>query len=109
MWKWIVGSIVGIAILSSPFWIYGIALKNSTHYETMTIKRLEPSTDHNPYRVYTTDGATRSVEDSLWFWNFRASDRYGKLDVGHTYRCKVAGWRLGFISAYPNLLDCKEV
>lgn len=85
------------------------ALRSTEQVRTLTVAEKAPSTDKKPYRIFAADGTTYSVEDSLTYFNWRASDRYGELRVGHTYRCKTAGWRLGLTSSYRNLLDCTEV
>ena len=67
------------------------------------------------YLLFTEDPATGEpaetfkVTDSWVFWNFRASDRYGAMEPGQVYRCEVYGWRVGFLSAYRNAIDCDEL
>ena len=68
----------------------------------------ESRTTENQYRVYTDQGVF-IVADSFVYLNFRAADRYASLKVGQRYTCKTAGWRVGLISWFPNLIKCKEV
>jgi hypothetical protein len=56
------------------------------------------------YLLYTDDG-TFQITDSMWFWRFDSSDLYGAIDRGAVYDFKVSGWRLPFVSAYPNVLE----
>jgi hypothetical protein len=100
---------VALLLIGGPIVGCGVALKSTEATRVVKVVEKEPSTDSKPYRIFAEDGTTYSVEDSMWYWNFRASDRYGALKVGKTYECKTAGWRLGFFSAYRNLLDCTEV
>ena len=82
---------------------------SSRDHVTLTVKEKAPSNDDSPYRVFTTDNRTFSVQDSHTYWDFRASDRWGALTVGATYDCLTEGWRFGFLSSYPNLLSCEPV
>lgn len=89
---------------------YPFVLKQSAKHQVVTIKGKESVSkdDGHEYRVYTRDQVF-VVKDSLVFWNWRAADRYNMLEVGKSYDCLTAGWRVGFFSAFPNLISCKEV
>ena len=78
-----------------------------TKYVTFTVKSKESVNTSNghQYRVYTTNGVYK-VEDSVINFTFRSADRYNNLNVGHTYRCKVQGYRSGVLSSFPNILTC---
>lgn len=90
--------------------VYVGVYKTTEHTEIIKITGKErTSGDNGQYVVYTGDGGTRGVTDTIAYWNFRASDRYGRLLEGHTYSCLVAGWRVGVVSEYPNLIRCTEV
>lgn len=106
---------VGVGILLFIFALIGgcvaypLAVRSSDRYEVIAVEEKERGTEKSPYLIYTAD-SVYSVEDSLWFGDFRASDRYNQLDVGKTYRCNVAGWRFGLLSWYPNIIGpCSEV
>lgn len=58
------------------------------------------------YLVYTDKG-TFKVEDDLFRGNFRSSDIYGKLRQDSTYTFKTAGYRIGIMSSYPNIIEVK--
>lgn len=60
----------------------------------------------NQYRVYTDKGVF-IVADSFVYFNWRSADRYGALRLEHTYKCKAAGWRVGLLSWFPNLISCE--
>ncbi len=82
-----------------------IAVRTSERTETITV-RDKFTTD--VFRIATTDNRAFSVEGSIAFSVFDATERYAALQVGHTYRCRVAGWRIGWLEMYPNLLACEE-
>jgi transketolase N-terminal domain/subunit len=47
-------------------------------------------------------------DDALLRGKFRSSDIQGKLKVGETYKVKVFGWRVGFLSMYRNIVKIIE-
>lgn len=55
------------------------------------------------YLVYTSKG-TYKLEDDLFRGNFYSSDVYGKLKRDSTYNFKTSGYRIGFMSSYPNII-----
>ena len=58
------------------------------------------------YLVYTDHG-TLKLEDDVFRGNWRSSDSYGSLKVDSTYTFKVSGYRIGFTSTYPNIIEIK--
>lgn len=56
------------------------------------------------YLVFT-NRETFENTDSLWHGKFNSSDLQGRLKVGETYRFKVYGWRIGFMSSYRNIIE----
>lgn len=60
------------------------------------------------YLIFTDHGVFRN-DDAGWFVKFDSSDFYGNLDTGKTYTLKVYGWRIPFLSMYPNIVRMEEV
>lgn len=58
------------------------------------------------YLVYTDKG-TFKLEDDLFRGNFYSSDVYGKIKQDSTYTFKTSGYRIGFLSSYPNIIEVK--
>lgn len=58
------------------------------------------------YLIWTNHGVYED-SDSLVNGKFSSSDLYGMLMPGKTFACTVYGWRLGFFSMYPNIVNCK--
>ena len=95
--------VVVLALLS------GCTLMNQ-HEQTCTVSGKE-SVRHgesNQYRVYTSCG-TVVVEDALVIGRFDSADVYGAIQPGKTYMFKTGGYRVGFFSMFPNVIDAKEV
>lgn len=58
------------------------------------------------YLVFTNKG-TFKIEDDLFRGNFYSSDVYGKLRQDSTYTFTTTGYRIGFMSSYPNIIEVK--
>ena len=58
------------------------------------------------YLVYTNKG-TMKLEDDLFRGNFNSSDVYGSLRNDSTYTFTTSGYRVGFFSEYPNIIEVK--
>jgi hypothetical protein len=58
------------------------------------------------YLIYTNSG-TFKLEDDLFRGNFYSSDVYGKIKQDSTYTFKTTGYRVGFLSSYPNIVEVK--
>ncbi len=53
--------------------------------------------------VRTTDGDLYKVDDTLLRWEFRSSDLWSAMKPGETWRVEHFGWRVGFMSWYPQI------
>ena len=58
------------------------------------------------YLVYTDKG-TFKLEDDLFRGNYYSSDVYGKIKQDSTYTIKTSGYRIGWASEYPNIIEVK--
>ena len=100
--------LIGIAV------IFGFALfaawKGSEHEVTARVTRCERVTkkDSSAYMVFTTEG-TFKVTDSLLLLRWDSSDVYAGIEEGQTYRFSVIGWRVPFLSWYPNIERAEQL
>ncbi len=56
------------------------------------------------YLVYTDKG-TFKLEDDIFRGNWESSDVYGSLKTDSTYTFTTSGYRFGFFSMYPNIIN----
>jgi hypothetical protein len=107
--KAIIG-LVAIAIIG----IIGVNIAGYANKETFTttvtdkeriVKKSGEALD-SYYLIYTENG-TYKLEDELLYGNFRSSDWYGKIKVDSTYEFTTIGFRIGFMSEYPNIVEFK--
>lgn len=55
------------------------------------------------YLIYTEAGPLK-LEDELWYGNFNSSDWYGQIRQDSTYTFETVGYRIGYLSEYPNIV-----
>lgn len=104
MRKKILGIILVICLLS----LNGAGFIYPEEYKTITIKeKWQKSTGESGqlYLVSDLNNNVYSVQDSLTRFQWDASDRYAKLEVGKTYKVLLYGWRIHFMSAYQNIVE----
>jgi hypothetical protein len=100
-----------------PILIVGIIVFNISAYNNVEVVKatvtdkeriIDRSGDNieSFYLVYTDKG-TFKLEDDFFRGNFYSSDVYGKIKRDSTYTFKVAGYRIGFMSSYPNIIEIK--
>lgn len=89
-------------------------VKAYNHVETHTVKvegkeritEQSGKTITSFYVVYTDKG-TFKLEDDMLRGNYYSSDVYGKLKQDSTYTFKTSGYRIGWASEYPNIIEVK--
>lgn len=74
---------------------------------TVTGKESVRAGDGNQYRVYTDECQTLVVEDSLTVGRYNSADVYAKIEAGKTYEFRTGGYRNGFFSMFPNIIEVK--
>jgi len=60
------------------------------------------------YLIYTTSGTFKDT-DSLLNGKFASSDLYGQLRRGGQYEVEAQGWRIPWMSEYPNIVRIVKV
>lgn len=108
-----VGCVAVAAFLAVPALILGavgvnIAKANAveTHSScTVTEKedRALASLDERSPRIYTDCGVF-VVSDELFRLHFAAADVYNELKVGQSFDLTAVGWRVPFLSWFPNVV-----
>ena len=107
-------AIIGLVAIVAIIGIIGVNIAGYANKETFTttvtdkeriVKKSGEALD-SYYLIYTENG-TYKLEDELLYGNFRSSDWYGKIKVDSTYEFTTIGFRIGFLSEYPNIVDFK--
>lgn len=100
-----------IALALSVLVLTGCSAMNQRDITCTVIgKESVPNGDSgNQYRVYTEQCDTLVVEDTISKGRFDSADVYARIEVGKTYLFHVGGYRQGFLSMFPNILNYQEV
>lgn len=75
---------------------------------TVTDKGIKRYDDVDKYLIYTNE-TTYQIADSFIDGNWNSSDLYGSIVIGKTYIFTTRGYRVGFLSMYPNIIEVKEI
>jgi hypothetical protein len=92
------------------FTAYPIAYKMSEETIEITIKEKERITTgsgeniSSKFIIYTENEVFENTDSWLYF-KFNSADYQNKFTVGKTYKVKVAGWRIPFLSMYRNIVS----
>lgn len=103
-------AVIGLFAVPSALYTYG-----TEEIVTVTVSEKERITSGSgsgitsKYLVWTEEGETFELTDSLLRGHFSASDLYGRLDEGVTYRAVVYGWRIPFLSTYRNVVELEVI
>jgi hypothetical protein len=59
------------------------------------------------YLIFTEAGPLK-LEDEMYYGNFNSSDWYGQIHKDSTYTFHTVGYRIGFLSEYPNIVKFEK-
>ena len=106
---WLIGATIAI-VLVVPI-AYTVAAYQNDRWITCTVedKDRTSSDGSSDMRVYTTECGNLKVQDATFAKNFHSSDTYREIEVGQTYRMHVNGFRIPFLSEFPNILEVQSV
>lgn len=81
----------------------------TTESQTCTVEDKDRASQEggSSFRIYTDCGVFK-VQDSFTRGMFSSADRYAAIEVGETYEITTYGWRIPFMSAFPNIIEAKE-
>lgn len=104
---WIILCIFGVCLLFGGCSCYTYGTKD---YVTVKIKKMERihGEKSGKYLIFTENEVFQNT-DSILYGKFNSSDLYGSLEAGKTYKLKVYGWRIRFLSMYRNIITVDEV
>lgn len=95
----LVGLVAVVAI------VFLIALYSSKRDVTCTVESFDRVT--GDARIYTKECGVLTNKDSWPFLKFDSADIQGKLKQGQVQNFTVEGWRIPFLSKFPNVLEVK--
>lgn len=113
--NWLIGICIGIlvllAILLTIFFCrpFNKVMNIREVTATVTEKAVKNDGESGLYLIYTEDENgninTYEISDSLFRMRFDSSDVYAAIKPGNTYKFKIGGSRIKFLSWYPNIYE----
>lgn len=94
--------------------IVGFTIARLSHKQTFQAKVVDKErvvksngeSTESYYLIFTESGSYK-LDDEFWYGNFNSSDWYGRIHRDSTYQFTTVGWRVGFLSWYPNIVEFK--
>lgn len=94
--------------LGGPYWFAHVNQQTMT----CTVTGKDRGSDEGSYRVYVTGPQcpyeTLANKDAFWIGKFNSADFQGQLNLKQTYQLTTVGYRIGFFSLMPNIIDYKN-
>lgn len=89
-------------------------VKGYHHHETRTCTVVSKDRTTDPKggsdaRVYTADCGVLQVADATFDGHFNSADTYATITPGHRYVFHTIGYRVPWLSDFPNILSATEV
>lgn len=84
----------------------GESINKAINMRTEVVTVTDKMVKEEKYLIYS-ENTTYQISDSLLLWRWDSSDLYGQIMVGETYEIRVAGYRIPFLSWYPNIYEVK--
>lgn len=88
---------------------------NDTVYKKVTItEKYRVNKDSDSYWIVLGENPDNGdlefkIEDNMLRGQFNATSIFNKLKIGKTYNLTVVGFRSGWLSEYPNIINYEEV
>lgn len=79
------------------------------HLETITVTEKTIGIGKSPSYLVYSKYQVYEIQDLMLAGVFISSDIYGSIEPGETYRVKVMGKRIPFLSAYKNIVAVQPV
>jgi hypothetical protein len=106
-WLEICAGLIILIIIVVLCGIPGCIQANKQDVVTITVESKDIKTydKNSKYLVWSKENEVFEITDSMWVGRFNSSDFYGRIEVGKTYKVKVIGYRVPFLSWYRNIIE----
>lgn len=104
--------VIAVIILVPIGITIGITIGQYTNNEEIEItvkdKYIKNGKDNGKYLVVDEEDNTYEITDMLFKGKFNSTDIYNRLEIGKTYKVKISGHRVRFLSMYQNINEIIE-
>lgn len=84
-----------------------VRARYNDHVAVCTIRDKDRGGSDGSYRVYTEQCGVIGNYDQWLNGKSNSADLQSRLQVGHTYMLRIAGWRFSPMSEFPNVVAIK--
>lgn len=105
-------SVAVMVIFLACLLVGGCVIENANqqwHAGVVQEKYVKRTGNHDSFFVVLkTDGGHHeifSIRDRAWWWQFGSADLYAGLSVGQRVKVKTIGYRVQFMSWFPNAVE----
>lgn len=98
-------AVAGVAFITIVGWSH---VSEQTSCVVESKDRTRDQNGESDARIYTENCGTFQVKDDMLRGHFSSADTYGKLDEGATYDFRTTGYRVPFLSMFPNIIEAEE-
>jgi hypothetical protein len=108
--KAIIIFVVILMVVSIGISISGYGNKQAIKTKVLDKERITKSSGDQvvSYYLIYTEAGTLKLEDELLYGNFNSSDWYGQIRRDSTYTFHTVGYRIGYLSEYPNIVKFEK-
>ena len=100
---------IGAAVIFTLLAVFGWHMEYGTeHAVTFTISKLDDQSNGSnghKYLIFTTDDRVFEDTDAWLHGKTDSSQIYAEMSAGQTWTCPVYGFRVLWMSSYPDILD----
>ena len=104
-----VGTLVIVSVIAAIIFTLGFSKHDASPAQACTVNDKQivsvvndgDSTTH--YRVFTDQCGVMEVSDSLMLQQWDSADIYNQIKVGESYHFTARGYRIPFLSQFPNI------
>lgn len=104
--------LLGIVVLIASFVVYTVAGYHHKQDIVCTVVSKDRTSDgkgNSDARIYTKECGVLKVGDATFIGHFNSADTYSQIQAGHVYEFHTIGFRVPFLSDFPNIVQVAEV
>lgn len=104
------GALAVVLVISAPI-AYVVACYHHVQHLTCTVEDKDRTSNNgsSDMRIYTKECGNLVVQDATFRKNFHSSDMYRSIHRGQVYEFTTIGFRIPFMSEFPNIVVAREV
>ena len=105
-----IAAVVVLLVAAIAGWHFEYGTERTVTFTVKTLDDQSTGQNGHQYLIFTTGGQVYKNTDAWLHGKTDSSDVQAMFNVGGTYHCPVYGFRIFWMSSYPDILDgCRQV